>query len=478
MSSTVEVDSEGHFKLLDNDKQDNLSESESGSEYSNPFKSDTESIYSELGSVDEEVEVEADEINEKDNATIATEHFEKDAKPIVCLYCPLFADDKIEVTRQSTVEEVLTQLPLLKPEWINLSKPLSPANCKVYFKSEVVSDWSAPIEADELTLIHDLAYFSAQIEADPEADEIPAEPVEKGEKTSFMKRFRKMFTSTPTPAPPPPPPSVPAHLNQPVIAASLEELEVFFSDAFALLSRQEAIQEGLFRLSGTFTRINELQEAIQSGKRLHELQLHARKDCHNLAGLVKQTFRKLPNCLLDYLLIPGWREVAKCAGGSKEFYSAWSLMFSFLPALNQRLLTGLIQLLKHLLPFQEVTLMTASNFGTVIGPNLLFTSNHDDLSGTLETSTLSSQLVTNLLLVEECNSNDLIPFIALARMEYDLSLEEDASVIEEGSVIFLLPIEESLDGWWPAVRAPDFSFPFKVPSNYVSIICQVNKLVN
>lgn len=517
------------------------------SDYSNPFKSDTDSIASDVDDNDESSELnhydeksselnhndkycptidhELNHYNENEDDQVENEDINSASKDgsvpqdicSVTIHCPLFSDSQATVLRGKTIEELVRSVSQVKPEWTHPDKPLNRQNCQVFVDGELIVDWSLPVHSDDtedvISIVHNLSHFSAEIEDQIELEEEEAVVVvnddndavkteteskvdkrlsnqsqsgqtEKQKKTSnsFIKRFRQMFSSSSSSSNQSNQGSISSvkasTLPKPTTASSvftIGSIEVFFNDALDFLSRPDSIQEGIFRLSGTFTRINELQDAIQSGKRLHELQLHASKECHNVAGLVKQTLRKLPTCLLDYALMPGWREVAKCPAGSVEFASSWSFLFSLLPAVNQKLLSGLLGLLQRLLPYQEVTRMNASNFGTVIGPNLLFSSSRDDLSGTLETSTLSSQLVTNWLLTDGLEDRK-VTLIALARMEYDYSVSE-SETLEEGSIIFLLPIEESLDGWWQAVRAPTFDVPFKIPSNYVSILCQMNKVM-
>ena len=523
MSEDLLKDSEGHFRLLEEEQEADDNVSELGSEYSNPFKSDTESIISEArdsaenltfesesyesGNMDqenkdeeerteEEIEAEIEQLeahiletqevlSEIEDENVSEEPIQEkehliDSSNALVIHCPLFLDSRTQISNASKVENLLLKLAQAKPEWINLAIPFNSSNCSIFVDGEVVTDWQASVEG-EVTLIHNLACFSAQIESDSTKTSQAPQVTEKKPGPSLIKRFRQMFANSNTsrtddgPKLPPKPLSMSA--NQ---SFSLAELETFFQDAFSFLSRPEAITEGIFRLSGTYTRINDLQEAIRNGKSIGQLNLDPARESHNVAGLVKQTLRKLPTCLLDYSLMPGWKEVAKCPLGSSEFSSSWSFLFSLLPAINQRIIGGLLRLLTDLLPYEETTRMNSANFGTVIGPNLLFTSNSEDLSATLETSTVSSQIVTNLLSSPHSNeSSNLYRFIALARMEYDFTNEDGDGDVQvslcEGSVIFLLPIEESLDGWWRAVRAPEFDTPFKVPSNYVSIICQVNK---
>lgn len=468
MSSGVPIDPEGHFELIPEEdcNDDNLSN------YSDPFKSDSE-VNEETVFIEEVIEPSEEVVEEEVEGVEQTEQEEAilhlaNTESTFNVSVNMFKDNIIQISNDVVnISDLIDNLP---PEMKSKSMPLSPDNCHVYCGSELISDWSQPVDKRVCyTITHDLLFFCVQDEgAVEETKEKEQESPQTNKKqSSLFNRFRKMFTTNP---------------NSPSITAPAIDVSFvqFIQDACDFLSQSECCQEGLFRLSGNYTRIRSLQDALNSGSRLQNLHLNPQQDCHNVAGLVKQRLRELPACILDYSLLDGWRELSKFSANSQEFPSIYTFLSHQLPPLNRQVMDCLLRLLKHLLPNQEVTRMNASNLGTVFGPNLLF-SPCDDMTSTLESTTISSQIVTNLLLSEDMSNP--IRIIAMARMEYDFNEEEDdddeeeqedietankVSSLKEGSILFLLPIEDELDGWWTAM-ASNHPHSFKVPSNYVRI---------
>lgn len=457
-ASGVPVDNVGHFELIpDNDCSfDDASSGNSSSNYSDPFKSD-----SEFG---EDIAAVQDNDSDEEDTEPVEEYNNDDMYNTCGVKASMFKNDILQIPcNVTTISELIEKLPA---EMKSKSIPLTPSNCHVYCGSELLTDWSQLLDPSHssspssYTIVHDLRFFCVQ-EEEAESKVVKDSPTQTSSKKqpSFLKRFRNMFTTS-TPS---------TTTNTRAIDASFSH---FVQDACEFLSQPECCQEGLFRLSGNFNRIRSLQDSLAAGTRLEALHLDPSTDCHNVAGLVKQRLRELPACILDYSLLDGWRELSKCSPNSAEFSSIYNFLKQQLPPLNSQILDCLLRLLLQLLPNQETTRMNASNLGTVFGPNLLF-SPADDMTTTLESTTISSQIVTNLLLSGSLDSD--IKIIAMARMEYDLTDYDSTEgkdgpepLIKEGTVLFILPIEDELDGWWTAL-SPTNNSTIKVPSNYVRI---------
>jgi hypothetical protein len=245
----------------------------------------------------------------------------------------------------------------------------------------------------------------------------------------------------------------------------------FVVDVIEFLRRDELIQEGLFRLSGTFSRIQALQDRLDSGERLCDLGLGP-TDCHNVTSLLKQFLRRLPEPLLTFELYDAWQGMGRWSGDSDVSVEMARFLISRLDGLNGRVLRVLLSFLnERLVDDVELTRMNACNYGTVIGPNLLWhpledrsknvigkasksstkpTSNTLGLS--LQSSTLASQICTlflqkyqEIFIVKPCSLAATI--FAFGRVLYDYSCQ-GRKKLKEGDLVFITGIEDSLDGWW------------------------------
>lgn len=463
-SSGVPVDKTGHFELI---PDEDCSFDDNSSNYSDPFKSDSEANEDTEPVEDNDSEEDYVDTEPEDMAVVESveDNNSDEMDSQFSVKVSMFKDDIVQIPcNVKTISELIDNLP---EEMKSKSIPLTPSNCHVYCGSELLTDWSQPLDpSHSYTIVHDLRFFCVQEEEEEaECKDVNDSPTQTTSKKqpSLLKRFRNMFTTS-TPS---------TTTNSLAIDASFLQ---FIQDACEFLSKPECCQEGLFRLSGNFNRIRSLQDSLTAGTRLKALQLDPSIDCHNVAGLVKQRLRELPACILDYSLLDGWRELSKCSPNSPEFSSIYNFLKHLLPPLNIQILDCLLSLLLNLLPNQETTRMNASNLGTVFGPNLLF-SPADDMTTTLESTTISSQIVTNLLLSGISETDIKIKIIAMARMEYDLTDDGDDSTeeapiepsIKEGTVLFILPIEDELDGWWTALSPTNNNSTAKVPSNYVRI---------
>lgn len=181
------------------------------------------------------------------------------------------------------------------------------------------------------------------------------------------------------------------------------EIPEFIEKVLKFLQRPEMIQEGLFRLSGNFTRIQNLQERVKSGESLENFNLTV-SDCHNVTSLLKQFLRTLPEPLLTFELYEAWQSLGQWTGQTGVAVRIGQFLVSQLPPLNRRILRALLGFLYDRLQDTEVTRMTACNYGTVMGPNLLWhpledrqTRDSATLGLSLQSSTLASQICTLFL---------------------------------------------------------------------------------
>lgn len=305
-------------------------------------------------------------------------------------------------------------------------------------------------------------------------------------------------------------------------------------DALEYLREASQVQEGLFRLSGNFSRIQVLKEALESGSRLRDLNLGP-GDCHNVTGLLKQFLRNLTEPLLTFELYEGWQALGRLLS-----VPVAKFLVLLLPEPNGTVLKDLLGFLRERLDDSEVTRMNSCNFGTVIGPNLLWhpledrQTRHSQTMGlSLQSSTLATQICTFLL----HNYDEIyggikeeVVIFAFGKALYDYTTEDDedgyidniqeiysnnntfdntcddnacddnacddtfddntsSNLLNEGEVVFICGIEDRSDGWWQGIWINDSnnqntnddnssddvsaSIIRKFPSNYVKVISQL-----
>ena len=311
------------------------------------------------------------------------------------------------------------------------------------------------------------------------------------------------------------------------------DLPEFVSDVLEYLNDPNRVQEGLFRLSGTFTKILGLQDKLNSGESLASLKLGG-SECHNVTSLLKQFLRNLPEPLMTFELYEAWQELGKWMEHSLIAIKIARFLVKRLPKLNGDVLTSLMAFLHERLADSEVTRMNACNYGTVIGPNLLWHPQEDrntrdstTLGLSLQSSTLASQVCTLFLRqYDDIFKDEGIPdIVAYGKILYDYSASvsrEDSDTdgirdevpvtcsirttdevshshscsdidgdssdnnvsnnlsLTEGQIIFITGIDDSFDGWWLGYTSSKSNnpankhrlIPERFPSNYVQVLRQ------
>lgn len=454
-------------------------------EYDDPFASEKESIYAdseidEPENVDRQIKVYIPMVNKEEPYELKSENlfeklreevpaaFDSDDKFIGRIYC----DDGKEMNLSEIEDE-----DFMGEEWIVFINDFmkGKGNEEVLesdLKSEpdtVVDSESKPSELSQLTI-----------------------PSQKQQPKSLMSRFKNLWTSDKK--------SVNtvvsnnnSNSNSKQDTATLESLErneetntpFFIEDVLEYLSDPSQIQEGIFRLSGTFARIQSLQDRLNSGERLKAML--SSSDCHNVASLLKQFLRNLPEPLLTFELYDAWQSLGGWTESPEISSKIARYLVQTLPPLNKNVLLALMSFLHERLKDCDVTRMNACNYGTVVGPNLLWhrgeerqqgmkNSNSTTLGLSLQSTTLGSQICTLFLLNYNeifANDTDSIGVLAHGRVLYDYSGED--VVLKEDQIVFITGIEDTFDGWWRGYIQYNSNDDFeqKFPSNYVEVEAQL-----
>lgn len=149
-------------------------------------------------------------------------------------------------------------------------------------------------------------------------------------------------------------------------------------------------EEGLFRVSGTLTKIKKLKAAFDIDEiDLSDMDNHA----HSIAGALKMYLRELPEPLMTYNLYTEWMKAAS-VDGTENRLAAIKDVINRMPVANATNLRYLMRFLGKLVENQQFTKMSSQNLAIVMAPNILWSPNND---GGFQDNACSSTLVDCLI---------------------------------------------------------------------------------
>eukprot|EP01126_Amoeba_proteus_P066921 TRINITY_DN9772_c0_g1_i2.p1 TRINITY_DN9772_c0_g1~~TRINITY_DN9772_c0_g1_i2.p1 ORF type:complete len:568 (-),score=123.45 TRINITY_DN9772_c0_g1_i2:74-1555(-) len=166
------------------------------------------------------------------------------------------------------------------------------------------------------------------------------------------------------------------------------DVPVIFSDAIQCISNHGGQVQGIFRLSGSRMRVNEMIELYNQGQRV-DLE---KEDLHDVTCILKQYLRELPDPLFTLDLYPKWL----LSYDSKDWANTLKRMKSLLetlPSLNYNILNRLFHLLHRISNQAEITKMNSTNLAIVWTPNLLKNPT-ETLQSAISESTITNQIVS------------------------------------------------------------------------------------
>ncbi|XP_044750747.1 SH3 domain-binding protein 1-like [Coccinella septempunctata] len=131
-------------------------------------------------------------------------------------------------------------------------------------------------------------------------------------------------------------------------------------------------EEGLFRLTGSMTKVKRFKASIDSGCFCEIIPEY--RDVHVIASVLKLYLRELPEPLLTYSLYNEWMLIMNQPENQRVDYV--KKILNKLPKENMENLTYLIQFLAKL-SHNTVNKMSSSNIAIVMSPNLLWGQNDD-----------------------------------------------------------------------------------------------------
>ncbi|XP_064478280.1 rho GTPase-activating protein 44-like isoform X2 [Ornithodoros turicata] len=127
-------------------------------------------------------------------------------------------------------------------------------------------------------------------------------------------------------------------------------------------------EEGLFRITGSASKIKKLKSAFNAG--VVDM-TESERDPHTVASTLKLYLRELPEPLMTFSLYEEWMKATSVADPNARLQALWQVVKS-LPEPNHDNLRYVVKFLAKLATNSERNKMTSQNIAIVIAPNLVW----------------------------------------------------------------------------------------------------------
>jgi len=237
--------------------------------------------------------------------------------------------------------------------------------------------------------------------------------------------------------------------------------------------------EGIFRVSGSHGCVAGAQARYEESGSVDGM-LRPQDLPHVTSSLIKLFFRALPEPVIPFSLYQSFVDAVSQEDETRVLKDFRELIKDKLPIPNKTLLSNLIWLLQEIVAGHvETTQMTASNFGIVFGPSLLWTKDQDALAllkdtkaitavieffiencdalfGPAPTAKIASSLTSTLTKTSSTNSLEQQPPPAAAAAG---ASEQQGSIEQSSSISFsLLTSSRRRAMFGPGQRRPDIDY--------------------
>ncbi|KAL1429666.1 hypothetical protein MTO96_015878 [Rhipicephalus appendiculatus] len=123
-------------------------------------------------------------------------------------------------------------------------------------------------------------------------------------------------------------------------------------------------EEGLFRITGSASKIKKLKSAFNAGfADMSEFE----RDPHTVASVLKLYLRELPEPLMTFDLYDEWMKAASVSDASARLQALWQVVNN-MPQANQDNLRYVVKFLARLVGHREQNKMSSQNIAIVIAP--------------------------------------------------------------------------------------------------------------
>eukprot|EP01127_Copromyxa_protea_P004111 TRINITY_DN1394_c0_g1_i1.p1 TRINITY_DN1394_c0_g1~~TRINITY_DN1394_c0_g1_i1.p1 ORF type:complete len:233 (+),score=18.84 TRINITY_DN1394_c0_g1_i1:164-862(+) len=168
------------------------------------------------------------------------------------------------------------------------------------------------------------------------------------------------------------------------------DMPVIVSDAIDCLQKNGVTVQGIFRVSGSRGRVLQILKIYNSGSQVDFF----KEDIHDVAGVLKQYIRELPDPLCCAALYPEWLQAIQ--SDPSETVASLKVLVDQLPLLHKNILQKLFHLLSVIASNSDKTSMNVMNLAIVWSPNILKNPT-DSLEAALRDTPLTNQVVTSLI---------------------------------------------------------------------------------
>lgn len=141
----------------------------------------------------------------------------------------------------------------------------------------------------------------------------------------------------------------------------------FLAHTIAYLEEHALRAEGLLRISGSTSAVQQFRSQVNAGQLP---QFHPLSDHHNAAGLLKLFLRELPDPLCTYAKYDDWVRATEVSDELERIVAMRSVWQS-LPRANRDIMQVLFRFCSRLMEHAADNKMSASNIAIVIGPPIL-----------------------------------------------------------------------------------------------------------
>eukprot|EP00026_Physarum_polycephalum_P005224 Phypoly_transcript_05255.p1 GENE.Phypoly_transcript_05255~~Phypoly_transcript_05255.p1 ORF type:complete len:563 (+),score=75.83 Phypoly_transcript_05255:228-1916(+) len=169
----------------------------------------------------------------------------------------------------------------------------------------------------------------------------------------------------------------------------------FFAKFLAFLEEKAMNEEGIFRISGSFSQVKEIKQKVDEGQDIS----CDTYDIHSISGVLKLYLRELPVPLFTYENYTKLIELSAISN-EKEMMNQLKMVMVVLPPAHISILKLLLPSLKKFSENSKVNMMTTSNLAIVFGPSLI-RPQVDSFETVLHTVNINA--LTTLLITQNIN---------------------------------------------------------------------------
>ena len=168
---------------------------------------------------------------------------------------------------------------------------------------------------------------------------------------------------------------------------------LFMEQILVLLEKKGPETEGIFRVPGNHSEINQLKEEIEKGEEVE----FEKREIHAVAGVFKLFLREMEEPLIPFSFYSPFLQVQKkSAKNVEEWVREAKELIEKMPLPNQTLLNRVLRLLSIISSNSSLSKMNSSNTAIVFSPNIIWCQDENPLLA-LQDSSFINSLIKNMI---------------------------------------------------------------------------------